>query len=1639
MPNWSLDEFFEVEIGSGTCNNSNCQIRLEIESMASKLNFMKLLKFTLTSAARTIVRLSLVLASLLPAAWAQTVATPTFLPISGTSLTKFSVAVTCPTAGATIRYTLTGADPTIYDPVVVSGQSVLVTQNMTLKAKAFNGAIASTTASTTFDLTGDVAAGSQFMFALVTNGQVYSWGNQTSGRLSNGSIATTNILAPALAKFSATSSFNNASRIASGASHGLMVDTSGFVWGYGANTFGEAGNSSTATTVPYALKVVKSLTKTGGALTDYLTGCTKVAAGLDFSAALESTGFVDTWGNQASGRLANGATAAGSRKFSGRVKTSATADLTSIRDIALGKDFALAREACALESAGALGKVWVWGGNASGNLGIGSTTAQSYAVKVKLNATTDLTDAWDVDGGDDFTAVVRWKTGDSTLQGSVWTFGSRANGRLGDNAATATNNYPVQVQKLVGTTYSQLNNITQISCGPGHALALDNLGNVWAWGSNATGALGDGLTADRNYAIKVRNPGNTGDLTNIARVSTGGINGSPAFSTAVAKDGTIYVWGSNANGLLANGTTSTTVFAKLPVVVSQLKTIPGFPTVSLAAAVTSAVAPGSATLTATVADPQGTANIQKTEFFLQGVLNTTKTAAPWSVALSSLAQGSYHSYARTTDLDGNVTTSLPATFTIAVNPDTDGDGMLDSWETSNFGNLAQTASGDPDGDGLSNLTEFTNSTNPQDYFNGLAPTLAVASGNNQTIGLGAVTPQPLVFTVKNASGVALANAPVLLTITTPATNNGALDPSATGGFTLQTLTTTSNAQGQVTTYYKSPATAIGGVSITLSLRNTGVVATAVAAVQVVNPDSDGDGLLDSWEIQKFGNLAQTATGDPDNDKVSNLNEYTAGTHPNSNADANADGIPDDWVVWRLSQSGGVAASSLPAGGDPDQDELTNLVEYQNNTNPRLLDSDVDGQSDWQELAQATNPNDINSIVQPLLVSAHQGTSNLHVSQTLVNLAPATSFAINLSGNAPPTAGFELKSSNVAGGPAYEWIDIIATGEQLLNFKTDANVMVQRAIGFSFPFYGVPYSSVYISGQGFVTFVDPGGFSPGFPKGFRASLPNVAGHRPLIAPYEQYLEPNVLGDIYYKSFPTYTVIQWEQVKQYGFDSRPTFQAVIYSDGSIRFNYKSIPLTSVPSYVVGYLSGIQNPAGDVGLGASWYTTSQQGLALHALAPVSLRFAGPGAGVPWVTSTANTVSGTPLSWDLVFQASGLPFGINDAVMQIRKNASSPILYSRIIRLNILPLGTAGNDTLVGTSGDDSLAGLDGNDTLNGNSGNDTLLGGTGNDVLRGGTGNDGLDGDVGKDSYYYDLGDGNDVVTDYKGIYEPLDAITDYSDLYFGAGITPSMIRSSYLPNYNGTEAALKFDIISGSPGSVIFTHWNSKSTSNIYTFDRWRFHFQDGNVWSGKLFPCEIATPFEGFTGGDFNDVLIGTSSSERLRGLTGNDELKGGLGADTYEYRWGDGHDVMEATFDPASSDLAVLNLDPSVLRAEHLGFEFVPPFDLRINISNPANLTMNGSVILRNWFRVSPVAEKDRWRIRVGNGSGGTVDVAIGDSDHDGQLDFWEIDTDADGIPDQWEIAHGLNPLVPNSSADLQTYLESFINHSDLQVHTQLQ
>ena len=61
----------------------------------------------------------------------------------------------------------------------------------------------------------------------------------------------------------------------------------------------------------------------------------------------------------------------------------------------------------------------------------------------------------------------------------------------------------------------------------------------------------------------------------------------------------------------------------------------------------------------------------------------------------------------------------------------DGDSLPDYWENEEFGNLDSDGDGDFDSDGLTNIEEFQQGTDPQDFFNGQPAVLKIVGGNNQ--------------------------------------------------------------------------------------------------------------------------------------------------------------------------------------------------------------------------------------------------------------------------------------------------------------------------------------------------------------------------------------------------------------------------------------------------------------------------------------------------------------------------------------------------------------------------------------------------------------------------------------------------------------------------------------------------------------------------------------------------------------------------------------------------------------------------------------------------------------------------------------------------------------------------------------------
>ncbi|WP_252381113.1 Ig-like domain-containing protein [Desulfovulcanus ferrireducens] len=100
---------------------------------------------------------------------------------------------------------------------------------------------------------------------------------------------------------------------------------------------------------------------------------------------------------------------------------------------------------------------------------------------------------------------------------------------------------------------------------------------------------------------------------------------------------------------------------------------------------------------------------------------------------------------------------------------------------------------------------------------------------------------------------------------------------------------------------------------------------------------------------------------------------------------------------------------------------------------------------------------------------------------------------------------------------------------------------------------------------------------------------------------------------------------------------------------------------------------------------------------------------------------------------------------------------------------LGGSGNDVLVGGDGNDRLKGGSGDDWLWGNQGRDRLYGGKGNDKLTGSQGNDLLKGGAGDDIYYFERGDGLDIIReDHGGYGKHCHKHGDNDTVKFGEGI-------------------------------------------------------------------------------------------------------------------------------------------------------------------------------------------------------------------------------------------------------------------------------
>jgi len=263
-----------------------------------------------------------------------------------------------------------------------------------------------------------------------------------------------------------------------------------------------------------------------------------ISVGYGLSCAITNSGGVSCWGQNSYGKLGNGTTGGAS---SNPVTVLATGQpigglaLSGVTAIDSRDEFT-----CALMASRS---VKCWGLNWAGMLGDGTTTNRSTPVDV-----VGLTEVREISVGSYHACALMQDT-------TVKCWGHNGSGQLGDGTTTdrLTPTPVVATGQTAGGT--ALSGITAISAGGSHMCALTNSGGVKCWGSNQSGALGDGTTNRRLTPVDVVATGQTSGgtaLSGITAISAGGYFTTCAITTSQG----MKCWGENGNGQIGDGTTT---------------------------------------------------------------------------------------------------------------------------------------------------------------------------------------------------------------------------------------------------------------------------------------------------------------------------------------------------------------------------------------------------------------------------------------------------------------------------------------------------------------------------------------------------------------------------------------------------------------------------------------------------------------------------------------------------------------------------------------------------------------------------------------------------------------------------------------------------------------------------------------------------------------------------------------------------------------------------------------------------------------------------------------------------------------------------------------------------------------------------
>ncbi|OXU31335.1 hypothetical protein TSAR_012680, partial [Trichomalopsis sarcophagae] len=297
-----------------------------------------------------------------------------------------------------------------------------------------------------------LAGGEQTLFAVTADGKVYATGYGALGRLGTGGVDS--VMVPTLLE-SIQHVFIKKVAVNSGGKHCLALSSEGHVYSWGEGDDGKLGHGNRIT---YDRpKLIEALL--GTEIVD-------IACGGHHSAAISSAGWLYTWGKGRYGRLGHG-------DSDDQLKPTVVTALQGYKVIDVACGSGDAQTLCVTDD----DNVWSWGDGDYGKLGRGGSDGCKVPMKIESLAGLGVVK---VECGSQFSVAL-------TRSGAVYTWGKGDYHRLGHGTDDHVRR-PRKVSALQGKK------IVSIATGSLHCVACSDKGEVYTWGDNDEGQLGDGTT-----------------------------------------------------------------------------------------------------------------------------------------------------------------------------------------------------------------------------------------------------------------------------------------------------------------------------------------------------------------------------------------------------------------------------------------------------------------------------------------------------------------------------------------------------------------------------------------------------------------------------------------------------------------------------------------------------------------------------------------------------------------------------------------------------------------------------------------------------------------------------------------------------------------------------------------------------------------------------------------------------------------------------------------------------------------------------------------------------------------------------------------------------------------------------------------